>query len=167
MKIKVILLLLALALVAPMIIPGPDGNPIMTLADWKPDTIKLEQVANNAKNMASSASQKIADSTKLSLGGDNTDSGNVMHKWQDAEGVWHFSDSVPEASQVKNLTTGEIPKLANDTLAAGQVRQEPAKKSEVAKLSPFTSPDKVTQLKSDAEDIKRMAQERADTLESM
>jgi hypothetical protein len=166
MKIKIILLLLALALVAPMIISGPDGKQITTVADWKPDTSKLEQVANKAKNIASSATQKIADSTTLSLGGD-ADSGNVMHKWQDTEGVWHFSDSIPDASQVTNLTTGEIPKLANDTLVAEQVRQEPDKKSEAAELSPFVSPDKVTQLKSDAEDIKRMAQKRADTLESM
>jgi hypothetical protein len=167
MKIKIILLLLALALVAPMIISGPDGKPIMTVTDWKPDTSKLEQVANKAKNIASSATQTIADSTTLSLDGNNTDSGNVMHKWQDTEGVWHFSDSIPDSSQVKNLTTSEIPKLANDTLGGQQVRPEPDKKSGAAELSPFISPDKITQLKSDAEDIKRMAQQRADTLESM
>ncbi len=166
MTIKIILLLLALALVAPMIIPGPDGKPIMTMADWKPDTSKLEQVANKAKNSASSATQTIADSTTLLLGGD-TDSGNVMHKWQDTEGVWHFSDSIPDASQVTNLTTGEIPKLANDTLVAEQVTPEPSKKSQAAELSPVISPDKITQLKSDAEDIKRLAQKRTDTLESM
>jgi hypothetical protein len=172
MKIKIILLLLALAVVAPMMISGPDNKPIMTMADWKADTSKLEKVVNKTKIIANTAAQTIADSITLLLSGD-TDAGKVMHKWQDTEGVWHFSDSVPDTNQVTNLTTGEIPKLANDTLVAEQLtpasgkNSEPDNQSEAAELSLFISPDRVSQLKSEAEDIKRMAQARADALEAM
>ena len=77
------------------------------------------------------------------------------------------------SNKFTNLTTGEIPKLANDTLVAEQLtpasgkNSEPDNQSEAAELSLFISPDRVTQLKSEAEDIKRMAQARADALEAM
>jgi hypothetical protein len=165
MKIKIILLLLALALVAPMIISGPDGNPIMTVDDWKPDTNMLAKV----KQIAGLTIQAIEELTNISLSDDSLDTGNVMHKWQDAEGLWHFSDSIPEDSQVKNLTTGEMPKLANDTIVAAKVTIATNNKNEASELpsSPLVSPTKVAQLKSDSENIKQMAQQRADTLESM
>ena len=34
---KIIFVMLAAALIAPMFIKGPDGKPIMTLSDWIPE----------------------------------------------------------------------------------------------------------------------------------
>jgi hypothetical protein len=164
MRIKIILLLLALALAAPMIISGPDGKPIMTVDDWTPDSNMLATV----KQIGSKAIQAIEELTNISLG-DNVDSRNIMHKWQDSGGLWHFSDSIPEDSHVKNLTTGEIPKLANNTIVTAKVSGAVNKKSEASELPslPLVSPTTVTRLKSDAENIKRMTQQRNYTLESM
>jgi hypothetical protein len=164
MKIKIILLLLALALAAPMIISGPDGKSIMTVDDWTPDS----NILATLKQIGSSAIQAIEELTNISLG-DNVDSRNIMHKWQDSEGLWHFSDSIPEDSHVKNLTTGEIPKLANDTIVTAKVSRAANNKSEASELPslPLVSPTTVTRLKSDAENIKQMTQQRNDTLESM
>ena len=73
MKIMIKLLVLALvgAIVAPMILKGPDGRPLMSWEDFfsVPDsTVGL--------------SKPISKSSDLT----------TVYKWQDEEGQWHFSD---------------------------------------------------------------------------
>jgi len=46
---KIIFIALAAAIIAPMFIKGPDGEPIMTISDWipeKPDTSAISGSSN-------------------------------------------------------------------------------------------------------------------------
>ena len=73
MKIMIKLMLLGLIglLVAPLIIKGPDGRPIMSL-----DNLNLFNSQKSAYNQSN-------DKSSLT----------TVYKWQDAEGQWHFSDN--------------------------------------------------------------------------
>jgi len=67
-----ILLLLA-AGVAPFFLKGPDGQPLMQMSDIKFSKLKLPWFGDKSNS---------ADTT--------------LHRWQDANGEWHYSDQAPE-----------------------------------------------------------------------
>ncbi len=167
MKIKIILLLLALCLVAPMIIPGPDGKPVMSLDDWKVDTAELSNISNKAKNLAGSASAMLEDTANIDLGSDSSNggtSGNVLHKWQDSEGNWHFSDKAPEGTNTRNLSVEKMPEIQN-TLAELESTKAATNTRNTANVDGAPT-GKVTDIVSDAQKVKAMAEQRNQHLES-
>lgn len=76
MFIRFMILLLAAALVAPFVIPGPDGQPIMTLE-------KLGFGGTQQPGLPS-----------LSAPGDSQS--RTLYRYQDEQGNWHFTDQPPE-----------------------------------------------------------------------
>ena len=66
MLLKIIVLVVIAAWVAPLFIEGPGGEPLRTLDDW-------------------------FESTEISV-----DKVVVVYKWQDGEGNWHYTDELPE-----------------------------------------------------------------------
>ncbi|GLQ33114.1 DUF4124 domain-containing protein [Litoribrevibacter albus] len=79
MKIMIKLMLLALvgAVVAPMLIKGPDGKPLLSWQDF----------FSLPSQDSGSASSSDPDVTPQSPSGLTT-----VYKWKDKEGQWHFSD---------------------------------------------------------------------------
>ena len=71
--VKLLVLLLILALAGPFFMRGPDGQPLMRLSD----------VTQRIKSwMSSGPSAKPGSPVKV-------------HKWQDENGQWHYSDAAP------------------------------------------------------------------------
>lgn len=104
--------LLIIACLAPLFIKGPNGEPLMTLNDWKTD------VPVQIKNVVA----------RLTSGAKKTRSAEALQptrvfKWQDDEGQWHFSNSPPnleiaeeiEISDVNLMETYKPPTPLEDT----------------------------------------------------
>ncbi|MFC3152299.1 DUF4124 domain-containing protein [Litoribrevibacter euphylliae] len=100
--IKLMLLVLVGAVVAPMFIKGPDGEPIVTLQEVLPSSSSSE----SAYVSPSSSSSKLT----------------TVYKWKDENGQWHFSDNQatgqnhetlkynPKANIIQSLAKKEEPK---------------------------------------------------------
>ncbi|MEM7364720.1 MAG: DUF4124 domain-containing protein [Pseudomonadota bacterium] len=65
MLLKIIVLLVVAACIAPFFIKGPGGEPLMTVDDWFEPSESADQDAV------------------------------VVYKWQDADGTWHYTDELP------------------------------------------------------------------------
>ena len=75
--VKLMALLLVLALAGPFFIKGPDGKPLITVA--------------SLKSSISAQWKRFTVDTGRSMGIE--DAGKVdVHRWQDENGNWHFSD---------------------------------------------------------------------------
>lgn len=74
---KLMIFVLVAAMAGPFIIRGPDGRPLMQLSD-------VTQRFKGWMNSSGSSSPSPG--------------GNVeVHKWQDENGQWHYSDAAPAA----------------------------------------------------------------------
>ena len=75
--IKIIIVVVILACIGPFFITGPDGEPLLTLDDLRPD---------------------LASPLGDDSGGDDPGAApKTLYKWQDVDGVWHFSDREEDA----------------------------------------------------------------------
>ncbi|BBM02586.1 hypothetical protein [Microbulbifer sp. GL-2] len=98
--------LLVVGVGLPMLLPGPDGKPIMSPGDWLPDQQTLDSVRHQgqrALQAVSSTTQKSAQQLETLVESSGLVSKEQINEpttevftWQDNEGNWHFSDSVPE-----------------------------------------------------------------------
>jgi len=76
---KIIFIALAAAIIAPMFIKGPDGEPIMTISDWipeKPDTSAISGSSNTPQE---------------------------FYRYQDEQGNWQYTDRPPEGANVETV----------------------------------------------------------------
>ncbi|GAA5441945.1 hypothetical protein Misp06_00106 [Microbulbifer sp. NBRC 101763] len=89
-----------------MILPDPEGKPIMSPSDWLPDQKTIDNVryqGQRALHTVTSTSQQSAKqlesfvkSSGLISPVQSETPATEVFTWQDREGNWHFSDSVPE-----------------------------------------------------------------------
>ncbi|MCX2979510.1 DUF4124 domain-containing protein [Halieaceae bacterium IMCC14734] len=99
---RLMLVLVMLLLVLPMVVPGPDGTPVMQPSDWlDPKGWRLPTLESLGL-----AGLEIPDieifrdepdgvvSAGQTLPGLEADS-DPYYRWQDQQGVWHFSDQAP------------------------------------------------------------------------
>ena len=87
MGFKLMLLLLVGALTLPMIIPGPNGEPIMSIDDWIPHDF----IASLTK--AGDKVSGLADDAATAIDGQTLGAGAQIYTWRDERGVLHYSDS--------------------------------------------------------------------------
>lgn len=87
--IKILLLLVVLAIAAPFVLKGPDGQPLMTLDDLHtpdvaiPEVVeKLPEVQNPFRGEEPSAGGKKSARTEI-------------YSWKDAQGNVHYSNKPP------------------------------------------------------------------------
>ncbi|MBT8139272.1 MAG: DUF4124 domain-containing protein [Gammaproteobacteria bacterium] len=100
------LAVLGALLVAPMLIKGPDGKPIMSISDWIPNDL-LESAGDAGQRATALASE---------LAGKGTDAVRAnaeaqVYSWRDANGTLHFSDRPVDGAKAIDVTgnTLEIP----------------------------------------------------------
>ncbi len=88
---KLLLFFLIFAVIAPMLMRGPDGEPIMTLDDWIPHDLIALVVG------ASSSVSDTVVSTGAELGVEGlvgtVGAGVEIYTWTDESGVLHYSDT--------------------------------------------------------------------------
>jgi len=116
--IKLIVVLL-IALLAPMIIPGPDGKPIMSIDDWIP-----RDLISSIGNQLDSAGGKLSGAVEGAGVAKDAVKGSSIYRWRDAQGVLHYSDTpVADAEAVELLdNTLEIP--AKNFVEHGMVQEK-------------------------------------------
>ena len=109
--IKLLLLLLGLGIVAPMFIPGPDGEPIMSLDDWIPHTLisRSQEVINDLEDLTDRADDfpsdiglaiRSSDYSPDYSPKDELSTGTAVFTWRDENGVLHYSDTPIEGATV-------------------------------------------------------------------
>ena len=100
LSIKLLLLLIALGVIAPMFIRGPDGEPIMSVDDWIPQSMMtwtdglMEGLDSWTSKLLSEA--PLTDSLPQTVVG----AGAEIYTWRDSQGVLHFSDTPVEDAEV-------------------------------------------------------------------
>lgn len=137
---KLLILMLLVACVAPLVIPGPDGDPIMTLDDWKP-TIPTS-VDEAGSQLLSTGKRAIPSGQK------------AVYRWQDENGSWHFSDEAPPGQDAQPIEISE----ANLMQATKLPPKQPQSSSD--SVSPFSRIPGMTvtpkQLKETMEDLDQL-----------
>ena len=98
MMIKMLIGLLIIACIAPLFIKGPDGEPIMTLDDWK---IELPDSVSRLMGQASSG-------IRSSDPGESASEPMQVYRWQDENGQWHFSNTPPDMVSAEEVEIGEV-----------------------------------------------------------
>ena len=91
--IRFLIVLLIIACIAPLVIKGPDSEPIMTLDDWK-----IEWPASMSDLLPVTAQDKVSSDK-------NVVEPTTVYRWQDENGRWHFSTVSPDtqAAEVMEL----------------------------------------------------------------
>lgn len=140
-KLVVVLLI---ALLAPMIIPGPDGKPIMSIDDWIPRDLlsSIGRSLDSARTMLSGAMENASDVQEAV-------SGDSIYRWRDAQGVLHYSDTpVADAEAVELIdNTLEIPakNFVEHGMVQGENNNENTKaRSVLLKETPFAASDSIS-----------------------
>lgn len=90
-----VVVMLGILLVGPMLLPGPDGEPIMTPDDWIPHTLIATLMGG---------ADKVSDIVEDGVGGveamgSAVGAGSEIYRWRDKNGVLHFSDAPIEGAQ--------------------------------------------------------------------
>ena len=83
--IKVMIAVAILACIGPFFIKGPDGEPLMTIEDLKPD-FSLPSVTAKLDDRDDGGSKPVK-----------------VYKWQDEEGNWHFSNQPVDAEGAETI----------------------------------------------------------------
>ncbi len=94
--IKLILFLVVLAVAAPFIMKRPDGRPLLTINDIKSGDSAIMKSFKTLTDFFHSSSDALSLGDKLPENGERLLT--RVHKWQDKEGIWHFSDQQPEGA---------------------------------------------------------------------
>ena len=109
--IKLLIALLIIACIAPFFIKGPDGEPIMTIDDWKIELpASVDELLKRPEPELPAAEQKLP---------------TTVYKWQDEDGQWHFANTPPdmETAETMELSDINIMDAYQPPPAQGQVAQ--------------------------------------------
>jgi len=116
--IKLLLVLLVLALVGPTFLKGPDGQALISEAEVSAVPARLRALGTQVEAAVSRLKPDALPGLPQSPGAPES---KQYYRWQDAAGVWHFSDE-PPADQAAELQAEPLPVLSNrlDTVIGGQ-----------------------------------------------
>ena len=100
LSFKLLFILIGLGVIAPLFIRGSDGETIMSLDDWVPDTLIRwsDSIVGGLDGWISgvfSETALIDDSSQAVIG-----AGAEIYTWRDKQGVLHFSDTPVEGAEV-------------------------------------------------------------------
>ncbi len=137
---KLLILMLLIACVAPLIIKGPDGDPIMTLDDWKPTVpASVDEVG---RQLISTGKSAIPSGQK------------AVYRWQYESGAWHFSDEAPPGQDVQPIEISEANLMQAPEFPPEQIQSSQDSVSPFSRIPGMTvSPQ---QLKDTMEDLDQL-----------
>jgi hypothetical protein len=171
LPIKVFSAVLILGCAGLFVLKKPDGSPILSMQDFLPNISSLaldaKKLIRNAKNITASIGN---DSEKNSE--DNTEqtahAESGIYRWKDSNGQWQFSDTPPinQAAEAMNVSGN----LNKDLVATYEPPEEPTVENDTAttptaSLVPMTiSPDEVSKLMEDVNNMQQLMDDRAEQL---
>ena len=141
MFIRFMIAIVVIAIAAPFFIPGPNGTPIMTL-----DMLKFEK-----------PSISLPDLPDINLGGDSSnqsESSQTLYRYQDEQGVWHFTDQIPSEGNVERVDISDI------NLVDAQSVQEVVEQTPSVSASPLTAITRGGEVMEDAQAVQEMLDTR-------
>lgn len=155
MKFKMVMMIITLMFLAfglPMIMPGPNGKPMMTLNDWIPDL-------SGAAKKWHKFSHVVEDQTGIALAPPPP----TIHKWQDEKGKWHFGDSAPEGANSEKFVVRE----ANSMEPPPEIEFESSRSTSGPSVGfPSTiSPAAIPELIDKAKNVQNLMDQRGKELE--
>lgn len=136
LKWLAIFVVIAIVLV-PMVLKGPNGESVMTVADWLPDSVGLDKFARQAEALKREAVQDessaetgspTATASSGTLSNEQlqdspstfSSSSGKMYKWQDDKGRWHFSSQKPSGEEAVSIDSlPDIENVMQPTVTAG------------------------------------------------
>ena len=134
--IKLLLLLIALGVIAPMFIHGPDGEPIMQLDDWVPHRLIgwSENLVGGLTNWSNTLSNKVAFAENPTANMSLTEAplqtvvgaGTAIYTWRDSKGVLHFSDTPVDEAGVMHIPDNGLAIPADKFIQSGLAPVEPS-----------------------------------------
>lgn len=161
---RLFLPVLIIGFVAPMITPGPDGEPLMSWRDWMPDKSSLAKLSSILKG----AVEVVDPEGGLSSAVEFIEKKQI-YQWQDEQGRWHFTDDFNLAAahatgkpqpEVQNVMVPlTVPDSGDENASAVQ---------DGFNFSPTTVPgSKIPQMIEDARNIQKLRDEYARQLEEI
>jgi hypothetical protein len=156
--------ILIIGFVAPMITPGPDGEPLMTWRDWVPDKSSLVKLLSFLEGTV----EVIDPGGSLSSSVDLFEKQQI-YQWQDEQGHWYFTDN-PESAAAHAISK-PMPKFKNFmvplTLPETEV-EVGGGLDEGFNFSPTTVPiEKLPQMIEAARNIQKLSDKHARELEEI
>ena len=161
--VRIFLPLLIIGFIAPMLMPGPDGKPIMTIKDWLPDSSTLSNIQKKIIATVNKTSE-VVDAAPIIV-----TPKKQMYKWQDKKGGWHFTDNIHQVPEyaLAQLEKQTVPKVVN-TMAAPVVEEEELTEApQVLNESGQIDVKKLPEIVEEAKKAKAMMEERNKTLEQL
>jgi len=159
--IKILLLLLVAALVAPFVLKGPDGQPLMTL-----DEIQKPEVLSNLKESISEVSMPFQ-------GGEKEQPPTLkaakrkLYSWKDEQGNVHYSNVAPtDSASIKtihvdpNINVIKMDKPEEGQSAALPVQEEQGQPGTGPSMISVYTPEGTQKLIDEARAVEGRVQER-------
>jgi hypothetical protein len=164
--IKLLLPLFMLVFVVPMIMPGPNGKPVMSARDWLPNSASIEHVRANLLSWW----RRISTSVEQNTGLDVAPEPEQLFKWKDANGTWHFTNRADQAS--KDAHKQALPTATNTMAPPPVVERDHESSTSTGPSIPLPLPttipaDKIPQLIDDAKKLQKLSQDRAGQLDNL
>ena len=154
--IKIMLLLVVVAVAGPFFIKGHNGKPLMSVDDLHVPKTHFSDVG------------AAVDEAKESLATKDKHAGPIeVFRWQDANGVWHYSDSNQSGGTAQRMTVNpdasvvHLESVRHENPETPAVGKE-ARNSDSPSIPLLTSipADKIPGLVEDAKRVKKLQQER-------
>lgn len=139
MFIRFMIAIVVIAITAPFFIPGPNGTPIMTL-----DKLKF--------NKPSLPSFSGSDETAVT---------ETLYRYQDEQGVWHYTDQMPADNIAEQIEISTDINLIQAPPAASASRTSEPNIS----ANPLTALTRGGEVMEDAQAVQEMMDERLDQMD--
>jgi hypothetical protein len=159
--IKLLLLLVIMALAAPFVLKGPDGQPLMTLDDiGKPDSLSglADSIGQQVSNPFADEAHKATSSKEQK---------SQVYSWRDEQGNVHYSNIAPkESASVKTIRLDpnrniiKMDKPDGEAAATQMPMQEPEQADGPSVIQVYT-PEGMNHLKREAEAARDKLQSRS------
>ena len=159
--IKILLLLIVVALAAPFVLTGPDGQPLMTLEDiQKPDALSNLVESISEVNWPFQGDEKSQPATPKS-------GKRKVYSWRDEQGNVHYSNIAPvDSASVKtiqvdsNTNVVKMAKPAEGQAATMPVEEEHSQTDSKPGMISVYTPEGTQKLIDDARAVEDKLQER-------
>ena len=164
--VKLMMAVLVVAFAGLFFVRDPAGRPVLTVsAITRGVSSAVRHIGDGVAGVVDSVrGSATADTTGVAAGaGDGP--GVSVYRWQDADGIWHYSDQPPPAG-----ATGERVEVDPDrnvvsgfgSASAPSAASSPAGEVEIPAVIPgIPSPQAVKQLLEDAREVQEVLDERA------
>lgn len=168
LMLKLICFVFVLGFAGLFVLKKPDGTPWLSTSDLMPDTKNLSADAMSLLNAAKK--QTTTDSTATAANTMSSNSG--VYRWKDEHGQWQFSDTPPAHIQAEMMqVTGDLNKDIAEKYTPPEKQEEasidaPATATESSVLPTSLSPEKVSKLIKDANNIQQLMDDRGSQIES-